>query len=318
MARNRPLFDPGLTQRFNGVIRRVINKDGSFNVYRTGVGLHGLNFYQYLINISWPKFFLFVIAAYMLVNLVFASVYLALGVEHLQGAEATTPLIAFLNAFFFSTHTFTTVGYGSIAPKGMWTNVVASTEAMTGLMSFAVATGLLYGRFSRPSARIVFSDRAIIAPYFGRTSLQFRIANERTNILMELEAKVLLMTVESVEGKLQRKYYPIALERAGVYFFPLTWTVVHPIDEASPLFRKTGPELAALQAEILILIKGFDDTFSQVVHARYSYRFDEIAWGARFAPAFYISSNGDVVVQVDKISEIEMIKPLKKRQKKLQ
>jgi len=304
---NQQPFDPGLTQKFSGNIRRIINHDGSFNVHRHGVRWRNLNFYQYLINLSWPRFLGLVLAAYFLSNAGFACLYLLLGVENLQGAESGSPFEAFTSAFFFSAHTFTTVGYGNIAPKGILTSLVAALEAMIGLLSFALATGLLYGRFSRPSARIVYSGHVLIAPYQEQTSLQFRITNQRTNMLMEMEAKVLLMLVENVGGNFQRKYYDLKLERSNIYFFPLTWTIVHPIDAASPLYNRTADQLAASQAEIMILIKGFDDTFSQVVHSRYSYRYDEIVWSAKFSPIFHIDEHGDVILEIDRLNEIERL-----------
>ena len=167
------------------------------------------------------------------------------------------------------------VGYGSISPKSTAANVVATFEALAGVLGFAVATGLLFGRVSRPSARIGFSENMLVAPYQDGTSLQFRLVNRRSNSLMELEAKVMLMTVELVDGKLQRNYKLLRLERPQVLFLPLSWTVVHPIDEDSPVWGKTADDLAALQAEILILIKAYDDTFSQTVLARHSYRHDD-------------------------------------------
>jgi inward rectifier potassium channel len=169
------------------------------------------------------------------------------------------------------------------------------------LMGFALATGLLFGRVSKPSARIGFSDNALIAPYQDRTSLQFRIVNLRSNTLIELQATVMLMTVEGPPGKLERQFKLLTLERPNIYFFPVTWTIVHPIDEASPLFGKTPEELERLRAEILILIKGFDDTFSQTVNARYSYRFDEIVWGAKFSPAFEIAEGGQIVLELGEL-----------------
>ncbi len=249
-----------------------------------------------------------ILAGYILVNALFASLYLLAGVQNIQGADTGTPLSAFLSTFFLSVHTFTTVGYGTIAPKDFWTNVIAAFEALTGLMGLAIATGLLYGRFSRPTAKIVFSERAIIAPYREKTSLQFRIANRRTNTLMEIEAKVLIMTVTGTGDNHRREYHVLNLERSSVYFLPLTWTVVHPIDEQSPFFGKTLHDLSDLQAEVLILIKAFDDTFGQVVHSRYSYRFDEIHWGAKFVPAFSVTKDGDMALELDKLNEVEEAK----------
>ena len=298
-------FDPGLTTQFSGELRRTINRDGSFNVHRKGLRLRDANLYLKLIDTTWPRFFLFVLLAFLGVNMIFAGVYLALGLEHLQGTESE--LGAFANAFFFSVHTLTTVGYGNIYPKGTWANLTSALEAATGLMVFAVITGLLYGRFSRPSARILFSDHALIAPYQDGTSLQFRLTNARDNVLMDLEARVLLMTVETADGQLKRNYVDLPLERRRVYFFPLTWTVVHPIDAESPLYGKTREDLAKSAAELLILLQGFDDTFSQLVHARYSYRHDEIVWGAKFIPAFSVDPQGDLVLEVDRIGELRKL-----------
>jgi inward rectifier potassium channel len=298
-------FDPGLTNQFSGELRRTINRDGSFNVHRKGLRLQDANLYLKLIDTTWPRFFLVALIAFLGANLIFAGAYLILGAEHLQGTDPE--MSAFANAFFFSVHTLTTVGYGNIYPQGNWANLASALEAATGLMFFAVITGLLYGRFSRPSARILFSSRALIAPYQDGTSLQFRLTNARDNVLMDLDARVLLMTVEPADGQLKRNYFDLPLERRRVYFFPLTWTVVHPIDSDSPLYGKTPEDLAKSSAELLILIRGFDDTFSQTVNARYSYRHDEFVWGAKFVPAFSVDPKGDLVLEVDRIDELRMV-----------
>lgn len=298
-------FDPGLTTQYSGQLRRAINPDGSFNVHRKGIKWRDWNLYLILIDTTWPRFFLFVSVAFLIVNIVYAGLYLALGVQNLKGTEPQ--LSAFENAFFFSVHTLTTVGYGNIYPTGGWANLLSAVEAATGLMVFAVITGLLYGRFSRPSARILFSNHALIAPYQDGSSLQFRITNARSNVLMDLEARVLLMTVENAGGQLKRNFVDLSLERRTVYIFPLTWTLVHPIDSDSPLRGKTPEELAASSAEILILLTGFDDTFSQTVHARFSYRHDEIVWGAKFLPAFSVDPKGDLVLEVDRIHALKIV-----------
>jgi inward rectifier potassium channel len=300
----KPTFDPGLTTKYTGSLRRAINKDGSFNVHRRGVTWRDVNPYLHLINISWPAFLSVVFLAYLVVNALFAVAYFLIGVEQLQGADAPTAFGRFINAFFFSAQTLSTVGYGALAPRGIAANVLAAFESMLGLMGFALATGLLFGRVSRPSARIGFSDNMLVAPYQDVTSLQFRIVNQRLNSLMELHVSVMLMVVENADGELRRSFKILNLEREGVIFFPLTWTVVHPIDRDSPLYGKTAADLEKLQAELMILVKGFDDTFSQTVHARYSYRYDELKWGARFAPAFEIDAEGDIVLDVDKVGAL--------------
>jgi inward rectifier potassium channel len=298
-------FDPGLTTKFSGELRRTINADGSFNVKRSGLRWRDANPYLMLIDTTWPRFFLVVITGFLTINVIFAGLYMAVGIENLKGRESD--MGAFGNAFFFSFHTLTTVGYGNVYPQGLWANTISSMEAATGLMAFAVATGLLYGRFSRPTARIIYSNKAIIAPYQDGTSLQFRVTNARRNVLMNLEARVLLMTVNSEDGELKRNFVNLPLERTGLYFFALTWTIVHPIDAASPFFGKTREDLARLSAEVLILIQGFDDTFSQVVHSRYSYRHDEMIWGAKFTPTFKVDNKGDLIVEVDRINEMKLV-----------
>jgi len=294
-------FDPGLTQRYTGRLRRAINKDGSFNVVRRGVSLRDKGFYLHLMNSSWPWFLAQVGLVYIMVNILFAAVYYSIGVEWLVGAPHETRLAAFLGAFFFSVQTFTTVGYGHIAPKGILTSAVAAMEAMTGLLAFAIGTGLMYGRFSRPSARIVFSRKMVVAPYNGGQALMFRIANGRPNVLMELEATVILMTVENSPDGPKRKYQGVPLERGKIFFLPLSWTVVHPLDSASPLHGLGAEDLERMQAEFLILVKCFDDTFSQTVHGRYSYTFDEIEWNSRFLPAFDVTRDGDLEFDVSQL-----------------
>jgi inward rectifier potassium channel len=300
-------FDPGLTQKYAGEIRRAIDKDGRFNVRHRGSRLRDHSFYQFLVTIPWIQFHAIILFTYVAVNAMFAALYLLVGIDNLQGADGSTPVRSFLSAFFFSVHTFTTVGYGTIAPRGIEANIITAIEAITGLMGLALATGLLFGRFSKPTANIGFSSNAIIAPYRNITSLQFRIVNRRKVNLLEMEANVLLMIVDKSGPVAIRKYHQLPLERKSVYFFPLPWTIVHPIDNESPLWNKTPEDLASVHAEILILIKGFDETFGQTVHARYSYRYDEIIWGAKFEPAFSIDEKSDLLLHLDDIDKMERV-----------
>jgi len=304
MYMEKPSFDPGLTQKFTGPVRRTINKDGSFNVRRRGTTWRDFHPYLHLIDMRWVAFFLMLFAGYVLANTVFAAVYFLLGPGALQGVDGTAEWRRFLGDFFFSAHTLSTVGYGNIVPNGIAAGVLSAFEAWLGVLAFAVAAGLLYGRVSRPSARFGFSDKAVVAPYQQGQSLQFRVVNRRSNSLMDLEARVMLMTVEDREGQPVRRYQLLKLEREQVMFLALTWTVVHPIDEDSPFRGKTAADLEGLQAEVLILIKAYDDTFSQTVLVRNSYRHDEIQWGARFAPAFSVDARGDLVLELRKVSEL--------------
>ncbi len=299
--------DPvGLGEKYSSLTKRVINKDGTFNVDKKGVSFSYRDAYQYLINVSWTKFFVFILCFYLVTNLIFAALYFINGSEYLVEIRNGDAADNFFNAFFFSVQTFTTVGYGKIAPIGLYSNIIASLEAMTGLMSFALMTGLLYGRFSRPSTRILYSKNAIVAPYKNLNALMFKVANQRRNNLMELEVNMLLVLINKAENDFNRKYFNLKIERTSVYFFPLTWTIVHPIDDDSPIKGMTVEELKAQSAEILILLKGFDDTFSQVVHSRYSYRFDEIIWGARFTPSFHIKENGEIIFDLNHLHDFEL------------
>ncbi len=299
----KPSFDPGLTQQFGAPLRRVIDQDGGFNVRKVGGEWRDIHPYLYLVSMSWPGFLAVVFAGYVMLNLIFASIYYSIGPGQLEGTDAPTGAGHFLKLFFFSAHTLSTVGYGNMSPSGTAANFVATFEALVGIMLLAVATGLLFGRVSKPSARIGFSERVVIAPYQEITALEFRVVNRRTNTLVDAEAKLLLMTVQD-EGEYRRKFEFLKLERDGVLFLATPWTIVHPIDSESPLWGKTAEDLTRLQAEVLVSVKAYDDTFAQSVQARYSYRHDDFVWGRRFAPAFFIGKEGDLVIELDKIGEL--------------
>lgn len=298
-----PRFDPGLTQKYTGELLRAINKDGSFNVRRKGLVGLAANIYTYLVDTTWPRLLGLVAGLFVAVNCVFALIYVALGPAAIHG-DRTIGMGAFGMDFFFSAQTLTTVGYGAIYPTGTAAHLISTLEVTLGLLGFALVTGLIFARFSRPAGRLVFSDQVIVAPYGNATSLQFRVANQRSSVMAEVEARMLLMTVEPDEtGELKRNFVELTLERKGILFLALTWTIVHLIDEASPLWSRSRADLQRMQAELLILIKGYDDAFNQVVHSRYSYRWNEIEWSARFVPAFGLAPEGHMLLDIGKISE---------------
>lgn len=302
----RQIDDPGFGEKYFNRTKRIINKDGSFNVKRTHSGFNVSDIYHTLITINWTTFLLILSGSFILINLFFALLYSFIGIHLADGHVDNSFFTLFLDCFFLSVQTFTTVGYGGILPASIISNLVASFEAMTGLMGFALSTGLLYGRFSKPSSKIVFSEKAIIAPFKDGKSFQFRIANKRSNVLMNLEAKVLLMLIDKSDGKYTRRYYNLNLDLPFISFFPLSWTIVHTINEDSPLFGKTDRDLEDMDAEILILIKGFDESFNQDVHIRYSYRYDELIWNARYIRSFSTDNSGEVILHVDKINDYEL------------
>jgi inward rectifier potassium channel len=287
--------------------QRLLNRDGSFNVRRAGMKpLASLSLYHSLLTITWPKFLALVIAAFLTLNASFGLAYLACGPEALRGASAADMGGSeFLRAFFFSVQTFATIGYGHISPAGLAANVLVTVEALVGLLLFALATGLLFARFSRPTAKVVFSENALIAPYRDGTAFEFRIINSRSNQLIEVECQVLFARfTRDISG---RKFAPLALERRKVTFFPLAWTVVHPIDASSPLFGLSHEQLAADNAEFLVLLTGFDETFSQTVHTRSSYKPEEVVWGAAFKNMYNPPRDGVLSVDIGRLHDFERV-----------
>ena len=285
---------------------RFLNRDGSFSVRRGGLPLlQSLNIYHALLTISWPRFHALVVVAYFAVNVFFACGYLACGPQAIAGSTASTLGERFLDAFFFSVQTMGTLGYGRLSPIGLGANLLVTAESLAGLLGFALATGLLFARFSRPYAKILFSERAVIAPYHGITAFEFRIANQRSSELIDVHATVVLTRMETIHGRRVRRYHNLKLERDQVMFFPLHWVVVHPITEDSPLAEVSAESLAASDAEFLVLLSATDETFSQVVHARSSYKPHEIVWGARFADMFQRPSNGTLSADLMRLHDIE-------------
>jgi inward rectifier potassium channel len=300
--------DLGFGTKLTDPSTRLLNRDGSFNVKRRGLPFwRGFDPYSYLIRAPWPRFIGVILLIYTLENIVFASIYMAVGIKHLNGVVATTFWEQFAEAFFFSSQTITTLGYGRISPVGFWASSVAALESMLGIMGFALITGLLYGRFSRPTAKLIYSNKSLISPYQGGIAWMFRIANIRENQLIEVEVQVMLSRIEQMEnGKKVRRFYSLNLERNRVNFLALSWTIVHPIDENSPLKGTTPEDFRESDSEFIILIKGFDDTFSQTVHTRSSYRYEEVVWGAKFTPIFEEDSRGkDVHLNLNRISNCE-------------
>jgi inward rectifier potassium channel len=302
-----PTQDPGLGEKFSARTQRLVNRDGTFNVRRLGPTWVRGDWYHYWISLSWKRFGLALLGWFTLINSMFAAGYMAIGYQaSLLGAPpASTWWQRFLDAFFFSVQTFTSVGYGVISPKGIASGFLSSFEALAGVLTFAVITGLLYARFSKPTARILFSEAAIITPPDAQTGLRrlmIRVANERTNTVIDMTAR-LLFSVMSPD--FTRRYYVLPLERDSVTFFPLNWTLVHDIDPESPLYELTLADLEHQNAEVLILLRGFDDTYAQDINARCSYCYDEIRWHHRFVRPYRTTVQGETLLDLSLISATE-------------
>jgi inward rectifier potassium channel len=282
---------------------RLLNRDGSFNVRRTRSRFPRLS-YHTLLTMSWPRFAALSIAVYAVVNCAFAVAYMACGPEALQGALNGG---RFLRAFFFSVETFSTIGYGNIVPVGVLPNFLVVAESLTTLALFGIGTGLVFSRFARPVAAIGYSERAVIAPYKGITAFEFRVVNLRSNQLVNVQAEVIFSRFEDCGGGIrQRRFYDLSLEREMVTFFPLNWTIVHPVDESSPMYGWTKQMMLDAEAEFFMLLTAVDETFAQTVHSRSSYSAEEVEFGAQFVRMFDLYDT-EILLDLHRLSKTEKV-----------
>jgi len=296
----------GFGSRIDNQPERLLNQDGSVNVRKIGLKFFDhFSIFHFLVSTNWTIFNLLVIFSYFLIISLFGGLYYLIGMNQL-GILAVDPVSDLLEAIYFSAQTFSTVGYGRANPLAHSANLVAVAEMLTGMMYLALAAGLLFARFSRPVSKIVFSKKALIAPYKSGKAFMIRLSNAKTNMLLDLEVKVLLVMIIEESGQKIRKFYDLPLEMSKINMLSMTWTVVHPIDESSPLSEVSNEKLTQSQAEFMVLIKGINDTLSQAIHSRTSYKSDEIEWGARFVP-LYRNSNGVTEIAFDKIGDYEKV-----------
>lgn len=294
----------GFGVQANQVGERFINKDGSFNLRKTGVPRwETLSLYSYLQSVHWLKFLLIIIIFYVGINILFTIGYVMIGVEQLDGFEDRNFWHNVEESFYFSTQTFTTVGYGRINPHGTGANILASLETMLGWLFFALVTGLFYGRATRPRAFLKFSHHALFAPYRGGRGLMFRVVPYKDDHHLTNAKAVVNLSIINPE-KQEYEFYTLKLERNSVDSFSMNWTIVHPIDEDSPFYHLTEQDIEAADVEVFVLISGFDHIFSNTVMARTSYTYKEIVHRAKFRPMFHTSPDGKTtVVELDKLDD---------------
>jgi len=302
--------DTGFGSNANSYGGRFINKDGTFNLRREGLSFFNrFSVYQRMLNLPLWKFIVVILIFYFVINLLFCVSYLLIGPAQLLGMAARTPWGQFKEVFYFSTQTFTTVGYGRINPMGDGANLLASLEALTGFLSFAIATGLIYGRFAKPKSYLAFSENALISPYQDKTALMFRFVTYKDNhTLTNVEIKVNIALRVEDNGKATYNFYDLALERQKVDNLPMNWTVVHAIDENSPLHGFTPDDIAASDAELYVLITAFDEVYSSIVLQRTSYTYQEMKFNAKFVPMYRESEDGmTTVLELHKLNEIRNV-----------
>jgi inward rectifier potassium channel len=257
--------------------------------------------YHSLLTTTWLQFFGIVLVAYLGANLLFAAGYLAIG----DGIEEARPG-SFADAFFFSVQTMATIGYGKMAPRGLVANLLVTVEALIGLLGLALVTGLVFAKFSRPTARVIFSRDVVITRFDGVPSLLVRMANERGNQIAEAQAHlVLLRTERTPEGEEVRRVHDLRLRRSQSAFFAFTWLVVHPITPESPLFGETAESLASKDVDLVASMTGLDETLSQSVHARHAWAIDRIRWGHRFVDVLVTLPDGRRAIDYRKFHDVE-------------
>lgn len=289
--------------------QRLLNQDGSFNVQRTGLPfLSSLNLYHTVISMSWKEFIGLTLLLYFLSNVVFGFLYASFGAQALIDTSEIPTGNLFLRGFFFSVQTFATIGYGTIHPVGLLPNLLVTVESYYSMIVTALITGIVFARFARPTAKILFSKVAVIAPYRGINGFMFRMVNGRSNQLIEVGAQVMFSRFVEQNGKITRRFDYLELERKHVAFFPLAWTIVHPIDETSPMYGLTETDLRRTDAEILVLLSATDETFASVVHTRSSYKASEVNFGSKFKNIYNAAEEGEPLsININKLSQIEKI-----------
>ncbi|MEP7119356.1 MAG: ion channel [Byssovorax sp.] len=267
------------------------------------IGLEKRSFddiYHYLMEASWARLFVIIAAIYLTTNALFAGLYVLSG-DSIAGAEKGS----FFDAFFFSVQTLSTVGYGVMSPKGLLGGTLVTLEAFVGLLGMAMASGLMFSKFARPTARVLFSSKVIITTRNGKPCLVMRMANGRGNEIVEATLRVSILKPEiTAEGERMRRFHDLILTRSQTPLFTLTWMVIHEINESSPLFGETDASLRAMSVRMIVTLTGIDSTFAQTVHARTSYYAEDFVWGGRFIDVTSQLADGRLQVDYTKFNEV--------------
>ena len=287
---------------------RFINRDGTFNLHKKGWPFwERFSIFYTMLSLPLWQFIVTIIVFFFSINLLYTGIYWFIGADQFTGFITDTPIGIFKELYFFSTETFTTVGYGRVNPIGDAANLVAAIEAMSGFLSFALATGLIYGRFARPRAHLAFSDHAVIAPYRDKMALMFRfVCYKQNHALTDVIVQVTLALLLNENGKPAYKYYNLTLERSKIDSMPMNWTVVHAIDEESPLAGFTKEDLQNTDMEIYVLVRGFNEVYGNMVQQRTSYTYHEIEYNRKFIPMYHETAHG-TVLELHKLSKHEEV-----------
>ena len=289
---NVPPPDPSDEPAPGGALRAMLSR-GTLDVQILNApkSSFGDSYYR-LLHESWPRLLVQFVAAFLAYNLVFAGLY-ALDPHGLAIVSGPSEMSRFWRGFFFSVHTLVTIGYGNVAPETFYANVIVVVEAISGVLGFALTTGLIFARFARPTARVMFSKHAVVAPFEGVPSIMLRAVNQRHNLILETSARLsLLRAVKDDHGRLMRRFYDLDLVRSANPVFALSWTVIHPIGPSSPFFGLSEDDIRASEDEIIVVIAGTDESMAQTIHARTAYAAADLRWNARFADILGVGDDG--------------------------
>ena len=285
-------------------VHRFVSRDGRVNILKQGIlRSQPMDWYHLLLTMPWPSLITVAFMAYVITVGLFGLLYM-LEPAGISGMRSH----GYLHYFFFSSHIFSTVGFSQNFPTSYYTEVLISIESFIGWCSFGLITGLLFSRFSRPTARVIFSHFCVVEMYDGKPTLAFRAANRRGNLILHGSVHVTLTRNEkTLEGESVRRIYELPLLRARSSFFNLTWTVRHVIDEASPFYGQTAETLRKNETELAVLLSGTDDTFGQTVHGHFAYNHEEILFGHRFVSMFRRNDEGHPVIDFSKFDTVEEV-----------
>lgn len=301
----KEIKDPGIGYNSKIGAQRLINNDGTSNIIHHNSFSSFSELYTYLTTISWGMFFVYVFVSYIIINALFALAYLGIGIEQIT-VPAGTLFEDFLNACYFSAQSLTTVGYGAMSPKGTGSSILAAFEALTGLLSFSFITGLLYGRFSKPTPSIEFSDKIILRDFNGGTALMFRLMNLRKSMMIEPNIQVTMSIPElNDQGEVKRSFYVLELERSNIMYLPTMWTIVHQVNDESPLSKYSAEDLKNLNAELFVLVNYYEQSFTQKLYQLYNYSLNDIEVDKKFVSTINYNEDGFVVLDHLLLNKLE-------------
>jgi inward rectifier potassium channel len=282
---------------------RMLREDASLTVRPLGQPFTLSDFYHKMLRVSWPALFAIYVLSFLAFNLLFAGLY----VLDPNGLHVGTPMAIgpYWRAFFFSLDTIATVGYGNISPISLYTNILSAIQITLSILFFAIVTGIIFARFSRPRARILFSDVAVVSDIDGVPTLMFRAANQRHNLIFEVSAAVSLLSDEALGGTRMRRFHDMQLIRSSNPVFALTWTLMHPIDADSPLRDWLEGQAPAPKSEIVVVVSGTDGLSGQLIHGRWAYGPGDIRWNARFVDILGQEEDGTRTIDYGRFHDIE-------------